>query len=266
MHNDGEKAQVSFLWQLHRLAHSCGQSSRRIAEYMLQVYIFMSLSTKFAGMQKAPKDWPEGLAHSSPKLKPQLPDFHMWDVGKQESGRRQGVANPGYVESSKSGSSMPRSVSKNYTSIDPKQLQNDSFRPISVKNRFLGTPYFHRKSKLLFVRPHSSPVSRATETSHRVPGCGQDKDKRRTRPGHRAGPQSPATEFRGAAKTRTRGGQQEEDNKRTRPSHRAQHRGQEEDKNSNPSIAHEHARARPALSLSLSLSLSVSLSFSLHAL
>ena len=32
--------------------------------------------------------------------------------------------------------------------------------------------------------------------------------KSRTRPGHRAGPQSPATEFRGAAKTRTRGGQE----------------------------------------------------------
>ena len=38
---------------------------------------------------------------------------------------------------------------ENYTSIDPKQFQNDSFRPILVKNRFLGTPYFHPKSKLL---------------------------------------------------------------------------------------------------------------------
>ena len=38
---------------------------------------------------------------------------------------------------------------KNYTSIDPKQLQNDSLRPILVKNRFLGTPYLHPKSKLL---------------------------------------------------------------------------------------------------------------------
>ena len=38
---------------------------------------------------------------------------------------------------------------KNYTSIDPKQLQNDSFRPILVKHRFLGTPYLHPKSKLL---------------------------------------------------------------------------------------------------------------------
>ena len=64
--------------------------------------------------------------------------------------------------------------------------------------------------------------SRATEPSHRVQGRGQDKDKRRTRPGHRAGPQSccilggqegdkaqpqsPATElteFRGAATRRT---------------------------------------------------------------
>ena len=62
----------------------------------------------------------------------------------------------------------------------------------------------------LFARPHSFPVSRATETSHRIQGRGQDKDKRRTRPGHRAGPQSPATEFRGAAKTRTRGGQEED--------------------------------------------------------
>ena len=40
-------------------------------------------------------------------------------------------------------------TNEDYTSIDPKQLQNDSFRPISVKNRFLGTPYFHPKSKLL---------------------------------------------------------------------------------------------------------------------
>ena len=36
----------------------------------------------------------------------------------------------------------------NYTSIDPKQLQNLSLRPILVKNRFLGSPYFHPKSKL----------------------------------------------------------------------------------------------------------------------
>ena len=35
------------------------------------------------------------------------------------------------------------------TNIDPKQLQNDSFRPILIKNRFLGTPYLHPKSKLL---------------------------------------------------------------------------------------------------------------------
>ena len=43
----------------------------------------------------------------------------------------------------------------------------------------------------LFVRPHSSPVSRDTEPSHRVQGRGQGpatEDKRRTRPGHRARP------------------------------------------------------------------------------
>ena len=90
--------------------------------------------------------------------------------------------------------------------------------------------------------------SRATEPSHRVQGRGQDKDKRRTRPGHRAGPQSPATEllytrrtrggqgpatelreFRGAVTRRTRGGQ----GPATEPSHRVdrvQGRGQEEDK------------------------------------
>ena len=42
----------------------------------------------------------------------------------------------------------------------------------------------------------------ATEPSHRVDrvqGRGQEEDKRRTRPSHRAQPQSPATEFRGAA-------------------------------------------------------------------
>ena len=77
------------------------------------------------------------------------------------------------------------------------------------------------------------------KTSHRVQGRSQDKDKedkRRTRPGHRAGPQSPATEFRGAAKTRTKGGQEEDkaQPQRTRggqgldtePSHRVQGRGQ----------------------------------------
>ena len=40
--------------------------------------------------------------------------------------------------------------------------------------------------------------SRATQPSHGVQGRGQDKEKRRTRPGHRARPQSPATEFTGA--------------------------------------------------------------------
>ena len=67
----------------------------------------------------------------------------------------------------------------------------------------------------LFVRPHSSPVSRATETS-RVQGRGQDKDKRRTGPGHRARPQ----------RRRTRRGQEEEQGPATEPSHR----GQKEDK------------------------------------
>ena len=50
---------------------------------------------------------------------------------------------------------------KTYTSIDPKQLQNDSFRPILVKYRFLGTPYLHPNSKLFGEKqpPTVSPVS-----------------------------------------------------------------------------------------------------------
>ena len=57
----------------------------------------------------------------------------------------------------------------------------------------------------------------AAEPSHRVQGRGQEEDKRRTRPGHRAGPQSPTTELRG----------QEEDkawtqSRVTEPSHRVQ--------------------------------------------
>ena len=78
----------------------------------------------------------------------------------------------------------------------------------------------------LFVRPHSSPVSRATETSHRVQGRGQDKDKRRTRPGHRAQPQ----------RRRTRGGQG--------PATEVSHRGQEEDKAWTQSPATEDKRRR----------------------
>ena len=38
-----------------------------------------------------------------------------------------------------------------------------------------------------------------TEPGHRVQGRGQDKDKWRTRPGHRAGPQGPAIEFSAAS-------------------------------------------------------------------
>ena len=111
----------------------------------------------------------------------------------------------------------------------------------------------------LFVWPHSSPVSRTTETSHRVQGRCQDKDKRRktrtqsraTEPSHRvqgarprqgqdedkAQPQSPATrptqspatEFRGAAKRRTRPGHRAQPQRTrgaTEPSHRVQGRGQ----------------------------------------
>ena len=55
-----------------------------------------------------------------------------------------------------------------------------------------------------------------TEPGHRQ-GRGEDKGKRRIRPGHRAGPHSPATEFKGAAKTRRRGGQ----GPATEPGHRA---------------------------------------------
>ena len=118
----------------------------------------------------------------------------------------------------------------NNTSIDPKQLQHDSLRPILYSQKTISwyalitfTPRancfineFLSALTSLFVRPHSSPVSRATKTSHRVQGAaktrargGQDPD---TEPGHRAQPPSPATK-----------------DKRTRPGHRA-HRGQEEDK------------------------------------
>ena len=92
-----------------------------------------------------------------------------------------------------------------------------------------------------------------TEPSHTVQVRGQEKRRARpdtprqgqqedkgTRPGHRAGPQSPATELRGAAKTRPRGGQgpdtepyhtaqsqnagrgQDKEKRRTKPGHRAQ--------------------------------------------
>ena len=97
---------------------------------------------------------------------------------------------------------------------------------------------------LSFDRPSFATGSRSSETG---------RDKRRTRPGHRAQPLSPGTEltdagkrrtrggqglgtepshripatelteFRGAAKRRTTGGRgQEEDKRRTRPGHRAQ--------------------------------------------
>ena len=96
----------------------------------------------------------------------------------------------------------------------------------------------------LFVRPHSSPVSRATETSHRVQGRGQDKDKRRTRPGHRARPQRTRPSHR-AQPQRTRGGQGLD----TEPSHRGQgpatepsQKGQEEDKAWTQSPATEDKR------------------------
>ena len=73
------------------------------------------------------------------------------------------------------------------------------------------------------------------EESHRVDrvqGRGQEEDKTRRRPSHREQPQSPATElteFRGAAKRRTRGGQgpaTELSHRATEPSHRVQGRGQ----------------------------------------
>ena len=80
-----------------------------------------------------------------------------------------------------------------YTSIDPKQFRNDSFRPVLVKHRFLGTPYRDPKSKLFHQRifvgigiaicSATLLFSRATDTSQRVQGRGQDKNKRRTRPG-----------------------------------------------------------------------------------
>ena len=103
----------------------------------------------------------------------------------------------------------------------------------------------------LFVRPHSSPVSRATETSHRVQGRGQEEDKRRTRPGHRAQPQSSGAQ--------PRQGQEEDKAQPQSPAQRTRG-GQEPSK---PSIAHERARSRPALFLSFFLSFFLSLSLSL---
>ena len=112
---------------------------------------------------------------------------------------------------------------KKHTSIDPKQLQNDSLRPILIKNDLLVRPTFTPRAKCLineflsalttlFVRQRSSPVIRATEASQQ--SSGQDKDKRRTRPGH-----SRATE----PSHRVQGRGQDKDKRRTR-------RGQEEDK------------------------------------
>ena len=143
---------------------------------------------------------------------------------------------------------------KNYTSIGPKQFQNDSFRPILVKKCF--TPraacFINEFLSALtspFVRPHSSPASRATEASHRAQGRGHGKDKRRTRPGHTAQPQRRRTrrgQEEDKAWTHSPATEEEDKNKRrTRHSHKAQpqrtrggqgldaepsHRGQEEDK------------------------------------
>ena len=75
--------------------------------------------------------------------------------------------------------------------------------------------------------------------------AGQEEDKTQTQsqatefrggpePGHRARPQSPATEFMGAAKRRTRGAQEEDktwtQSRATEPSHRVQGRSQDKDK------------------------------------
>ena len=141
-----------------------------------------------------------------------------------------------------------------YTSIDPKQLQNDWFRPILVKNRFLGSPYFHPKSKLLmneFLSALTSLFSSATLLSSKP--CHRDQPQSSgARPRQGRGGQDPDTEFRGAAKTRTRGGQEEDKVQPQSPAQRARG-GQEPSK---PSIAHE----LPLLSLSLSLCLSFCLS------
>ena len=87
-----------------------------------------------------------------------------------------------------------------YTSIDPKQRQHFFGVGVNSENSNAGG----NECKYTFLKPpavwelHPRTQSRATQPSHGVQGRGQDKEKRRTRPGHRARPQSPATEFTGA--------------------------------------------------------------------
>ena len=99
-------------------------------------------------------------------------------------------------------------------------------------------------------------MSRTTETSHRVQGRGQDKDKRRTRPGHRAGPQTQSSGARPRQdKRRTRRGQgpATEDKRRTRPGHRAQpqpsHRVQRRKRRTRPGHRAQPQRTRGGQSL-----------------
>ena len=124
---------------------------------------------------------------------------------------------------------------KNSTSIDPKQLQNDSFGPILAKSDFLVRPTFPPRANCFisyFCRHANCSAAGqektrgqdpVTEPGHRVKGRGQsvgpalvstargqEKDKRS---GHRAWPQSSGA--------RPRQGQ-EEDKRRTKPGHRAQ--------------------------------------------
>ena len=145
---------------------------------------------------------------------------------------------PHHCSSSLHATTWPQSI--NYTSIDPKRLQNDSFRPISVKNRFLGTPYFHPKSKLLhqciFVGVDIAICSATLLSS---------------KPGHRDQPQSSGA--------RPRQGQEEDKAQPQSPAQRTRG-GQEPSK---PSTAHEHARSPCCLSFFLSVSLSLSLCLSL---
>ena len=118
-----------------------------------------------------------------------------------------------------------------YTSIDPKQLQNDSLGPILyIPKRVLGTSDLlpqelsidiancsatredkRRAGQEDKTRSQSSATEFRAAGSQCVQGwsvwpedkrratAGQEKDSTRTRPSHRAWPQSPAKEFRGAA-------------------------------------------------------------------
>ena len=106
-------------------------------------------------------------------------------------------------------------VETNYTSIDPKQFQNDSLGPMLIKIDFLVRPTFPPKSKLLyhlstfindFCRHHRARPQSSGRGQSMCPGLvsaarGQEKEKRRTTAGQeedKTRPQSPATKSSGA--------------------------------------------------------------------